>query len=87
MRAQPKASHYVNGRYIDDEQGAPLPVIYPATGETIAMLRSATPNVLELAIEAARAAQPAWARLKPVERGRILRRAADILRARNTDLA
>ena len=36
MRAQPTASHYVNGRYIDDEQGAPLPVIYPATGETIA---------------------------------------------------
>jgi len=87
MRAQPTASHYVNGRYIDDEQGAPLPVIYPATGETIAMLRSATPNVLELAVEAARAAQPAWARLKPVERGRILRRAADILRARNADLA
>lgn len=87
MRAQPTASHYVNGRYIDDEQGAPLPVIYPATGETIAMLRSATPNVLELAIEAARTAQPAWARLKPVERGRILRRAADMLRARNADLA
>lgn len=56
MRAQPTASHYVNGRYIDDERGTPLPVIYPATGETIAMLRSATPNVLELAIEAARAA-------------------------------
>lgn len=87
MRAQPTASHYVNGRYIEDEGGAPLPVIYPATGETIAMLRSATPNVLELAVEAARAAQPAWARLKPVERGRILRRAADILRARNADLA
>ncbi|WP_164750229.1 hypothetical protein [Mesorhizobium sp. M7A.F.Ca.CA.002.07.1.1] len=44
MRAQPTASHYVNGRYIEDEGGAPLPVIYPATGETIAMLRSATPN-------------------------------------------
>ncbi|TPI40652.1 betaine-aldehyde dehydrogenase [Mesorhizobium sp. B3-1-6] len=87
MRAQPTASHYVNGRYIEDEGGAPLPVIYPATGETIATLHSATPNVLELAIEAARAAQPAWARLKPVERGRILRRAADILRARNADLA
>lgn len=87
MRAQPTASHYVNGRYIEDEGGARLPVIYPATGETIAVLHSATPNVLELAVEAARAAQPAWARLKPVERGRILRRAADILRARNTDLA
>jgi len=87
MKAQPKASHYINGRYVDDEQGAALPVIYPATGEVIASLHSATPNIVELAIEAARTAQPAWARLKPVERGRILRRAADILRARNESLA
>src|SRR6185312_10505344 len=42
---------------------------------------------VELAVEAARAAQGAWARLKPVERGRILRRASDILRERNADLA
>ena len=87
MRAQPAASHYVNGRFVDDERGAPIQVVYPATGETIAVLHAATSNVVELAIEAAREAQPAWARLKPVERGRILRRAADILRERNADLA
>ena len=87
MKAQPKASHYINGRFVDDDQGAELAVIYPATGETIAMLRGATPNIVELAVESARSAQPAWARLKPVERGRILRRAADILRARNAELA
>lgn len=87
MRAQPKASHYINGRFVDDERGAAITVIHPATGETIATLHSATPNVVELAVEAARAAQPAWAKLKPVERGRILRRAADILRARNEELA
>ena len=87
MKAQPKASHYINGRHVEDEQGPALPVIYPATGETIASLHAATPNTVELAIEAARAAQPAWARLKPVERGRVLRRAADILRARNAELA
>ena len=87
MRAQPAASHYINGRFVDDERGAPIQVVYPATGETIAVLHAATSNVVELAIEAAREAQPAWARLKPVERGRILRRAADILRARNADLA
>jgi betaine-aldehyde dehydrogenase len=87
MKAQPKASHYINGRFVEDEQGAPLAVIYPATGETIATLHSATPNIVELAVEAAREAQPAWARLKPVERGRILRRAADLLRARNDELA
>ena len=87
MRAQPTASHYINGRFVEDDHGAPLPVIYPATGETIATLHSATSNIVELAVEAARAAQPTWARLKPVERGRILRRAAEILRARNADLA
>ena len=87
MKAQPKASHYINGRFVDDERGAPIPVVYPASGETIAALHAATPNVVELAMEAAREAQPAWARLKPVERGRILRRAADLLRARNAELA
>ncbi|PWK75791.1 betaine-aldehyde dehydrogenase [Aminobacter sp. AP02] len=87
MRAQPKASHYINGRFVDDERGTAIPVIYPATGEVIASLHSATANIVELAVEAARAAQPAWARLKPVERGRILRRAADILRAHNEELS
>jgi betaine-aldehyde dehydrogenase len=87
MKAQPKASHYINGSFVEDDQGAELAVIYPATGETIAKLHAATPNIVELAVEAARAAQPAWARLKPVERGRILRRAADILRASNAELA
>ena len=87
MKAQPKASHYINGRFVDDEQGAPLEVIHPATGETIARLHAATPNIVELAVEAARAAQGEWARLRPAERGRILRRAADIVHARNDELA
>ena len=87
MKAQPKASHYINGQYVDDPQGAPLNVVYAATGEVIAELHAATPNIVELAVEAARAAQPAWARLKPIERGRILRRAADLLRERNAELA
>jgi len=87
MKAQPTASHYVNGGYVEDEHGRELDVVYPATGETIAHLHAATPNIVELAIEAARAAQAEWARLKPVERGRVLRRAADILRQRNAELA
>lgn len=87
MRAQPTASHYVNGRYIDDDRGVEIAVIYPATGERIATLHAATPNIIELAIESARAAQAEWACIKPVERGRILRRAADMLRERNEALA
>ena len=87
MNAQPKASHFINGRYVEDTDGAPIDVVYPATGEVIARVHSATPAIVELAVAAARAAQPAWARLKPVERSRILRRAADLLRARNAELA
>ena len=87
MKAQPKASHYINGRYVEDDQGAPIEIIYPATGEIIARVHAATPKVVEQAVEAARAAQAAWAALKPVERGRILRKAADLLVARNDELS
>jgi len=87
MRAQPRASHYVNGRYIEDEAGKPLETTYPATGEVIARLHSATAAIVGQAAEAAAEAQPKWAAMKPAERGRILRRAADVIRARNRELA
>jgi betaine-aldehyde dehydrogenase len=87
MRAQPKASHFINGQFLEDKAGKPLPVIYPATGEEIAALHSATPAIIEQAVQAATQAQRAWAALKPVERGRILRRTAEILRARNRELS
>jgi betaine-aldehyde dehydrogenase len=87
MIAQPTASHYVNGAYLEDSAGAPMPVIFPATGEKIAQVHDATPAVIEAALSAAKAAQGLWAALMPVERGRILRRAADIIRARNRELS
>ncbi|RME15420.1 MAG: betaine-aldehyde dehydrogenase [Alphaproteobacteria bacterium] len=85
--AQPKASHFINGEYVEDPAGEEMPVVYPATGERIAMVRAATPALIERALAAARAAQPGWAALSGTERGRILRRAADIIRARNRDLS
>ncbi len=87
MRAQPQASHFIDGRYVDDPAGAVIEDVYPATGETIATLRSATPAIVERAIEAARKGQAEWARTPPAERGRRLRRAADIIRERNRALS
>ncbi len=87
MQMQPKGSHFVNGAYIDDADGAAFDVVYPATGAVIARLHAATPAVIEAALAGAQAAQKDWARLKGVERGRILRRAADLIRARNHDLS
>lgn len=87
MRAQPRASHFVGGEFIEDAAGSPIEVSYPATGETIARLHSATPAIIDRAVAAAREAQPAWAAKRPAERGRILRRAADLIRERNEALS
>ncbi len=87
MRAQPQASHFVAGAWAEDRAGAAFESVHSATGEVIARLHEATPAILDRALDAARAAQPAWAALAPVERGRILRRAADLMRARNRELS
>lgn len=85
--AQPKASHFINGAYVEDTGGTPIDVIYPATGEVIARIYAATPAVIDQALESARIAQLEWAKMTGTERGRILRRAADMLRERNHDLS
>lgn len=84
---QPTASHFVNGRYVEDTAGAEMPVIYPATGEVVATLHEATPAIIEQAITSAQVAQKDWARFSGTERGRVLRRAADMMRERNRELS
>ena len=87
MIAQPKASHFIDGGYVEDTGGAPIDVIFPATGEVIARVHEATPAIIERALASAARAQKDWGRVKPVERARILRRAADLIRARNQALS
>jgi betaine-aldehyde dehydrogenase len=61
--------------------------INPATGERLGDVPVAGPGEIEAAVRAAREAQPGWAALAGSERARILRRAAELLRARNDELA
>ena len=84
---QPQASHFVDGQYLEDTAGEVIEVVYPATGAVIARLHAATPDVIERAIESGRRAQAEWRKLSGTERGRVLRRAADIMRERNRDLS
>ncbi|KPQ06578.1 MAG: betaine-aldehyde dehydrogenase [Rhodobacteraceae bacterium HLUCCA12] len=87
MTAQPQASHFIDGAYVEDAEGAPIDVVYAATGDTIARVHEATPAIIGQALAAAARAQRDWARLMPVERGRILLRASAILRERNRELS
>jgi betaine-aldehyde dehydrogenase len=81
------ASHFVDGKYLEDTDGELIEVVYPATGEVIAKVYAATPAVVEAALTSAQRAQKEWAKLSGTERGRVLRRAADIIRERNHHLS
>jgi betaine-aldehyde dehydrogenase len=59
----------------------------PATGEELACLECADSAAIDLAVQRALAAQRDWAALTGAQRGRILRRVADLLRERNDELA
>jgi betaine-aldehyde dehydrogenase len=61
--------------------------INPATGEVLATIKVAGAAEIDAAVEAAQKAQRAWAARTGTERGRILHRAAEILRSRNAELA
>ncbi len=87
MKTQPPASHFINGQFVEDTSGPPIEVIYPATGEVIARLHAATPAVIDQALASAKSAQGEWAAMGGAERGRVLRRAADMIRERNRDLS
>ncbi|MBV0912401.1 betaine-aldehyde dehydrogenase [Anianabacter salinae] len=84
---QPTASHYIGGVYVEDTGGDAIPVIFAATGETIATVHAGTPAIVERALAAATDAQAEWAAMTGRMRGRILTRAAQIIRERNRELS
>src|ERR1700734_3101981 len=63
------------------------PVMNPATGECIGMLPHASKADLDRALDAAEQAYPVWRNTSPQDRGRILKRAADLIRERSEHIA
>ncbi len=64
LRAQPKASHFIDGDYVEDNAGTLFESVFPATGEVIARLHAATPAIVERAIASAKRAQKEWAAIE-----------------------
>ncbi len=67
--------------------GAQFASINPATGQLLGFVTSAGAPQINAAVLAAKRAQPGWAAMSGAARGRILHRAAEILRSRNQELA
>lgn len=78
---------FINGAMVPAQSGATFGDVNPATGEEICRIAQADAADVDRAVAAAQAAQPAWAARSGTERGRILRRAAELLRERTDELA
>jgi succinate-semialdehyde dehydrogenase / glutarate-semialdehyde dehydrogenase len=78
---------YVAGQWTDAQGGATFDVLDPATGEVLCAVADATPDDGRAALDAAVAAQPAFAATSPRERADMLQRAFELLHERIDDLA
>ncbi|MDO9618313.1 MAG: betaine-aldehyde dehydrogenase [Pseudomonas sp.] len=78
---------FIGGRYVTASSGETFDSINPATGEVLARVQRASQADVELAVASATAGQKVWAAMTAMQRSRILRKAVDILRERNDELA
>ncbi len=78
---------YIGGAYVDATSGETFDTLDPATGETLASVQQATAADIDRAVRSAQEGQREWAALTAMQRSRILRRAVEILRERNDELA
>jgi len=87
MARFPLQKLYIHGGYVDATSGATFQAINPANGEVLAEVQRASQADVERAVDSAQKGQKVWAAMTAMQRSRILRKAVDILRERNDELA
>ena len=78
---------FIDGSFVDPVDGTRVPSINPATEDVVAEVAFAGPGDVARAVQAARAAQPGWAALSGLERGKYLFRVARLIQERARELA
>src|SRR4030095_8561730 len=91
--AAPAASNYpelalfIDGEWLGTQGRKSQPVVNPATEEVLGQLPHASAADLDRALAAAQRAWGEWRALLPVARGKILKKAADLMRTRAEEIA
>nr|WP_261566303.1 CoA-acylating methylmalonate-semialdehyde dehydrogenase [Frankia gtarii] len=80
-------THYIGGKPVAGTSGQFGPVYDPSAGQEQARVPLASRAEVADAVAAAAAAQPAWARLNPQRRARVLARFIELVRAEKDSLA
>jgi betaine-aldehyde dehydrogenase len=83
----PKQRSYVGGTYVASSSGETFETRHPGNDRVICEVEMAAAREVDQAVAAAKDAFESWASTPAADRGDILRRAARLLRERNTELA
>jgi aldehyde dehydrogenase (NAD+) len=87
VRLKDRYGLFVDGEFRDPSAGRYVSTINPATEEPLAEVAYGDPDDVIAAVQAARAAQPKWAALGPLERAKYLFRIARLIQERSRELA
>ena len=83
----PDTRLFIHGQWRDAAEGKTLPVFNPATGQEIGRVAHATSTDLDEALVAAQKGFDTWRNMTAQERGKIMRKAAALLRERSAQIA
>lgn len=78
---------YIGGAPVDAHSGQTFPTINPATGKVLCEVQIASETDVDRAVAAATDGFTVWSAMSGAERGRILNRAAALMRERREELA
>ncbi|WP_433508758.1 gamma-aminobutyraldehyde dehydrogenase [Nonomuraea sp. CA-143628] len=79
--------NFIDGEFTDPLAAGSMPVLDPATGETIAQAPRSGPEDVDRAVAAAKAAFPGWAETTPGQRALALLKLADAIEEHAAELA
>ncbi|MDR3463699.1 MAG: NAD-dependent succinate-semialdehyde dehydrogenase [Beijerinckiaceae bacterium] len=83
----PNTLLFISGQWREAEKGRAIPVVNPATEEVIGTVAHASPLDLEDAVAAAAQGFAIWRGVSAFDRSKIMRKAADLLRANVDEIA
>ncbi|MBP1325595.1 aldehyde dehydrogenase [Leucobacter exalbidus] len=77
VKFKSRYEHYIGGKWVPPVKGQYFENVTPVTGQAFCDVARGTAEDIEVALDAAHAAAPAWGKTSPAERAIILNRIAD----------
>lgn len=79
----------IGGTWTSASSGETIPIINPANGQPFTEIASGTATDVDMAVRAARTTfnNPAWRRMRPLDRGKLLSKVADLIEQHAQELA